>query len=252
MNRQALVIPVAGGTAMRLAEHAYDRAQASPRTALRDADRAARLAGAEGDLAALAAARRAEGYAYTCLGALHRAVPTLRDAIRLADRAGDRRMRGLARMSHASAQMHSGRLRIARKEFERARADLTGLDGARCENLRLVIACSSGDARPVIDTVHPALAVLDAAGDTLWASRLRFNRAVALIESGRLDEGDHDRVVADLRQRGEAHRRIVIRPGRFAFAHYRDCSRTSEHAGGAGRESRLYGAGGFAIRGGNR
>ena len=199
MHAPPPLIPTDPSEALIRAEAAYDRVQADPREALRDGLRAEALARAGCDLRALAASFRAQGYAHARLGAPRRAIPLLRAAIETAERAHDRRLRGLARVSHSSALLDAGRLPAARREFDRALADLAGVDAARCENLRLVIALGSGDVGEAVDSVASAIETLDAADDVLWSSRLRFNRAVALVELGRLDEAEGELAIA---QRG--------------------------------------------------
>ena len=186
------MIRAPGADALQLAEDAYERAQAQPLEALRIAERALELARRSGDLSAQSAAYRAAGYARVRHGNPVEALPLLRRAIWLADRAGNARLRGLARISYASAQLDGGRLRVARSELSRARQDLTAVDSARCENLALVIAMNAGDPAAVVDSVSHAMRVLEVAGDVLWLSRLRYNRGLAYVELGRLVEAERD------------------------------------------------------------
>jgi hypothetical protein len=168
---------------LELAERAHSSVQADPRAAARAAEDALRLAKAERDVEAQAAALHALGFAQHELGDAG-AIRTLRSAVRVAERGGCQARAAKVRRTLAGLLQHAGRLQAARREIEAACASSTGLDRARAETIRLAVVGSSGSVPSALAATRDALRVLKRHGDVIWEARLLHNRGFLLAEAG--------------------------------------------------------------------
>jgi CHAT domain len=201
-----------GSGALALAEQAHALVQAQPRQALELAQRARDAARAERDVPAELAAVLALGWAQGVLGDTS-AEATLRAGIRLGARHGDRRGVGLLRRHLAGTLAVDGRLREARREIEAAMALLSGRDRVRSEVHRVAIhrATHSTDPethRKVCADAARALRTLRRNGDSIWETRLLYNRGLLF-----LDRGELGRAEADLRASLELRERLGLTAG---------------------------------------
>ncbi|MFL6112157.1 MAG: CHAT domain-containing protein [Catenulispora sp.] len=158
------------------------------------ADPAAGRSAAESVLAdsgsdeAAAIALRALGLSWKENGNLLRAARTLRRAIAVADKCGERYRAAEARMSLVVILSDLGQTEAALAEATLAAAVLTGADSARLDvNLGLVLIRigRTGEALAAFDRGQP---VLRAAGDARWETLLLNCRAVLHLYAGRYRE----------------------------------------------------------------
>jgi CHAT domain-containing protein len=190
---------------LALAERAYDLVQVRPTRAVALAERASALARAERDAEALVAALHALSWAQRVMGD-PRAMRTARAGIRIGEKNGARRRVALLRRNYAHGLAFAGYTEAARREMERAVADLHGRDRAESEVFRIAIhrrahAVDPAAHRSVLRAAASALRVLD--GDDIWQARLLNNRGALHLDRGELDAAE-----ADLRRAVELYRRV--------------------------------------------
>lgn len=147
---------------------------------------------AAGDGRAAAIAAQAAGIALRDGGDLPRGREALRRAVVLAEAAGDADQGVRARVSLVGLHLLEGDLEAAEREGEAARARAGGADAGRLDVQLAVVAERAGRLRDALARFDAAERVLTRAGDDLWLARLRFNRAVALAQLGRLAEAERD------------------------------------------------------------
>jgi CHAT domain len=195
-------VPARKGLA--LAEKAYDLVQARPSRAVALAEEAFALARAERDAEAQVAALHTLSWAQRVMGD-PRAMRTARTGIRIGEKNGARRRVALLRRNYASGLAFAGYTEAARREMEKAVADLHGRDRAESEVFRIAIhrrahAVDPAAHRSVLKAAASALRVLD--GDDIWQARLLNNRGALHLDRGELDAAE-----ADLRRAVEFYRR---------------------------------------------
>src|SRR5256714_2422628 len=137
---------------------------------------------------AAAIALRALGLSWKENGDLARAVRTLRRAIAVAEKCGERYRAAEARMSLVVILSDLGQTEAALDEAPLAAAVLTGADSARLDvNLGLVLIRigRTSEALAAFDRGQP---VLRAAGDARWETLLLNCRAVLHLYAGRYRE----------------------------------------------------------------
>ncbi len=179
-----------------MAEEAYALVQVDPRRAARLAERALVGASSVADGDAEVAALHALAWAQFQLGD-SRALATVRDGIRIAERHGDRRGSGLLRRRLAFALAAAGKVAAAERELDAAIALLTGPDRARSEVFRLEIhrrghAADPATNRRVLEHAGRALRELRRDGDEIWEARLLRNRGLLLTDRGELEAAEAD------------------------------------------------------------
>ena len=173
---------------------------ASPRDARDAAVAALRVSRAQRDRSAESVAGRALGLARKELGDLSGARASLRDAVRVANRAGLDAVAAEARMSLAFVLLDSGRIAEALAQAERAATALRGTAAARLRAQRALILQRCGRLTEAQDDYQRALPVLARAGDRSWEARLRNNRGLLRAFRGALPGAE-----ADLRRAAELH-----------------------------------------------
>ena len=200
------------------ARHAVDLAYSDPSAA----DRLARdLEAVRLETGVAAAVARARGMAATSLGQLPAAAGHLRRATRLADHAGDGRVRAEVALSVGWLHVLRGRLPEALVEAELAAAGLTGVDAARAAMLRGLVLAESGrpdDAEPAFGQALALLA--EAGGDPLLEADIRTNRSIAAITLGhaRLAGADLTRAEVGYRELGHHGRLAMVRHNQALLA----------------------------------
>ena len=160
--------------------------------ALRAAERAAEQARSAGDAGAWSVALRAAGLAVKETGDLTTAEQLLRQAIRLAGRAGLDQEAAEARMTLAFVVLTRGRLRSALSLADAAAAQLSGVAGARVAAQRALVLQRCGRDSEALAEYARALPVLRRAGDEVWEARLRTNRGLLLTYRGELAAAEAD------------------------------------------------------------
>ena len=173
------------------------RARETPRTPPLEARRVSRR---QHDRAAESVAGRALGLARKELGDLVGARAALRDAVRVADRAGLDDVAAEARMSLAFVLLDSGRVTGALAQADRAVSALRGTAAARLRAQRGLILQRCGRLTEAQAAYQLALPVLARAGDRVWEARLRNNRGLLRAFQGSLAAAE-----ADLRRAAELH-----------------------------------------------
>ena len=159
--------------------------------------------------------------AATSLGQLPAAAGHLRRATRLADHAGDGRVRAEVALSVGWLHVLRGRLPEALVEAELAAAGLTGVDAARAAMLRGLVLAESGrpdDAEPAFGQALALLA--EAGGDPLLEADIRTNRSIAAITLGhaRLAGADLTRAEVGYRELGHHGRLAMVRHNQALLA----------------------------------
>lgn len=147
------------------------------------ADRALRVARARHDQEAEVAALHALSFALAELGD-PRAKPTIRAAIRTADREGFRRRAGMARRRLAHLLAGEGKISAALRQLDAASADFDDHERARTYVFRIAVAMIGGRSAPPRSETDRAITVLRAHGDRLWEGRLLRNRGTLAATRG--------------------------------------------------------------------
>src|SRR5262245_6049205 len=133
----------------------------------------------DADLTLASVAERALGVAATHLDDLGTAAAHLRNAMRLARRAGDPALAAEARIRLAVVSSLRGKPRPALTEINLALPDLHGIARARAEAQRAAVFNHLGRHDDTVAASRLAIAGLRKAGDGLWLQRALSNRAVA-------------------------------------------------------------------------
>jgi hypothetical protein len=165
------------------AEAAFERVEGNAADAADLAQQALAAARAQGDREAEVAALHALSFALSELGDA-RAKPTIRAAIRIADRHGLARRAGMARRRLAHLLAGEGAISEAFAQLDAACVGFDDHELARTYVFRIAIAMIGGRASPPHDATDQALATLRAAGDRLWEARLLRNRGTVAAERG--------------------------------------------------------------------
>ncbi|HEX5195254.1 MAG TPA: CHAT domain-containing protein [Solirubrobacteraceae bacterium] len=193
-----------------LAESAFDRVEADATEAARMAERALALARADGLREAEVAALHALSFALSELGD-RRAKPTIRSAIRIADRNGLARRAGMARRRLAHLLAGEGAITQALRELDAASAGFDEHELARTYVFRVAVTMIGGRAPPPRAETDRALATLRAADDPLWEARLLRNRGTISAV-----HGDALAAEADLARACELFASLGVREAAFA------------------------------------
>jgi tetratricopeptide (TPR) repeat protein len=168
---------------LALAEEAFDRVEVNAAEAAALAERALELARALGSREAEVAALHALSFAWSELGDA-RAKPTIRAAIRTADRCGLTRRAGMARRRLAHLLAGEGAIGPALRQLDAACVGFDEHELARTYVFRIAIAMIGGRTPPPRPETDRAIATLRAAGDRLWEARLLRNRGTVAAERG--------------------------------------------------------------------
>jgi CHAT domain-containing protein len=176
---------------LALAELAYERVEGDAAEAARMAESALELARARRQREAEVAALHALSFALYELGD-ERAKPTIRGAIRIADRHGLVRRAGMARRRLAHLLAGEGAIAAALRELDAACAGFDDHELARTYVFRVAIAMIGGRAPPPRAETDRALATLRAAADPLWEARLLRNRGTDAAERGDVAASEAD------------------------------------------------------------
>jgi CHAT domain-containing protein len=195
---------------LSLAEQAFDRVEADADQAATLADRALALARSRAQPEAEVAALHALSFALSELGD-PRAKPTIRAAIRIADRRGLPRRAGMARRRLAHLLAGEGAVTEALHQLDRASSGFDAHELARTYVFRIAIAMIGGRAPPTRKETDRALAVLRRADDSLWEARLLRNRGSVAAE-----RGDAVAAEADLTRASELFASLGAREAVFA------------------------------------
>ncbi|MEV5502528.1 CHAT domain-containing tetratricopeptide repeat protein [Nonomuraea fuscirosea] len=153
-------------------------AEADPARLTELATEVARRARTGGDLELGSSAHRALGIAALHVTDLRTAERHLRDAIRLAVRAGSPELAAEARLRLAFVRCVQGRMEQAISEVELALPDLHGAGRARAEAQRAVIFNHLRRPEDALASYRLAVPVLSRAGDHLWLQRVLSNRGI--------------------------------------------------------------------------
>ncbi|MEV5891359.1 CHAT domain-containing protein [Nonomuraea fuscirosea] len=153
-------------------------AEADPARLTSLATEVARRARAGGDLELGSSVHRALGIAALHVTDLRTAERHLRDAIRLAVRAGSPGLAAEARLRLAFVRCVQGRMEQAISEVELALPDLHGAGRARAEAQRAVIFNHLRRPEDALASYRLAVPVLSRAGDHLWLQRVLSNRGI--------------------------------------------------------------------------
>jgi CHAT domain len=168
---------------LALAQEAFDRVEVNAAEAAALAERALKLARSVRAREAEVAALHALSFAWSELGD-PRAKPTIRMAIRTADRHGLQRRAGMARRRLAHLLAEEGAIAAATRQLDAASADFDEHELARTHVFRIAIAMIGGRTPPPRADTDRAIATLRAAGDRLWEARLLRNRGSVAAERG--------------------------------------------------------------------
>jgi predicted negative regulator of RcsB-dependent stress response len=168
---------------LALADEAFDQVEVNAAEAAAMAERALGLARTRHAREAEVAALHALSFAWSELGD-PRAKPTIREAIRTADRYGLTRRAGMARRRLAHLLASEGAIRPALRQLDAACAGFDEHELARTYVFRIAIAMIGGRAPPPRTETDRAIATLRAAGDRLWEARLLRNRGSVAAERG--------------------------------------------------------------------
>jgi hypothetical protein len=177
---------------LTLAEAAFDRVEGNAAEAAAIAERALGLARAARDPEAEVAALHALSFALAELGDPS-AKPTIRTAIRIADRHGLLRRAGMARRRLAHLLAGEGMITAALRQLDAASAGFDEHELARTYVFRTAVAMIGGRAAPPRTETDRAIATLRAHDDPLWEARLLRNRGTYAAA-----RGDTDAAAADL------------------------------------------------------
>ncbi len=164
-----------------LLAHAHEAlrlASVDPARAVTLAQAASAAAVAERRWDAASVADRAQGLAMVHLHDLDLACARLRNAVRLARRAGRRELAAEARMTLAFGLNRQGRLGRALVEINAAVADLDGPGRARAVAQRGAILQQLGRLDEATADYRGALPLLRRAGDPVWVQRVLSNRGL--------------------------------------------------------------------------
>jgi hypothetical protein len=180
---------------LSLAEEAFDRVEVNAAEARAMAEAALDLARKTGAREAEVAALHALSYALSELGDA-RAKPTIRVAIRTADRYGLTRRAGMARRRLAHLLAEGGAIVAALRQLDAACDGFDEHELARTYVFRVAIAMIGGRIAPPRADTDRAIATLSAAGDRLWEARLLRNRGSLAAERGDATAADSDLTLA--------------------------------------------------------
>ncbi len=144
------------------------------------------------DPAVRSAAERAVGLACKELGDIASAQRHLRRAIAVADRGGEPRRAGQARMSLAVILSDLGATAASFAELDRAAAVLTGHDGAQLLAQRGLLLSRAGRRDEALACYRQALPALRRAGDRRFEALLLLNRGWLLAPAGELAAAEAD------------------------------------------------------------
>ncbi len=153
-----------------------DLAISEPAQARRDAE--ARLAVPDIDAASESILLRVIGMALRAEREPAEAALVLNRSIAAADRAGDRRLRGLALLSLALAETYLGDNSRAATSIDAAVADLHGIERADARFQRALILQFAGRYDEALLDYRAALPVFKAAGRSDWIAHLLTNRGI--------------------------------------------------------------------------
>jgi CHAT domain-containing protein len=165
------------------AEAAHALVESSPREAAATARRLAEAASRARAPEARAAALHALGYAQYQLADAE-AVPTLRAAIRIAERSGLTARAAFARRLLAGIYADRGNVSASLREIDRACAGLEGSDLARAQTVRLAVLTNLGQSHVDLSFTAEALRQLERDADLVWQARLLQNRGLVLWNRG--------------------------------------------------------------------
>lgn len=172
------------------ADEALAQVGADPRAALRLAESALAVAGA--DAAAAATAERALGLAHRHLRDLASSTEHFTRAIEIASAAGLREIAGQARLSMSGNLAEAGRFDDAIATADRAAADLDGFDSARATLQKATIHMVRGDWAGAVAGFGAALAGIEAAGASVSLANLHANRGMVHLRQGDLLRAERD------------------------------------------------------------
>lgn len=174
------------------AREALRLAEAEPQVATVMAASIVDRARAARDFTAAAIAQRAWGLALRHRGDVDSAIGHLREAVRMARRAGSRELAGEARITLSFALVEGGHPGRALAEIDNAVRDLTGVAAARALTQRGTILLGLGRYTEAIEVYRAALPTLRDAGDMLWLYRLLSNRGLAHTYRNELGPAEAD------------------------------------------------------------
>jgi predicted negative regulator of RcsB-dependent stress response len=180
---------------LALAEEAFDRVEVNAAEAAATAEQALELARTLHAREAEVVALHALSFAWSELGDA-RAKPTIREAIRIADRHGLTRRAGMARRRLAHLLAGEGAIVAALGQLDAACAGFDEHELARTYVFRIAIAMIGGRTPPPQAETDRAIATLRAAGDRLWEARLLRNRGSLAAERGDAATAESDLIRA--------------------------------------------------------
>lgn len=126
------------------------------------------------------------------------AIRELRHALRLARQAGLAEREADVLASLGAALVEAGRTPAGLAAFDQALAIATGVLAGRVLHRRGIMRCLLGQYPAALDDLRQAVAVLQSAGDTVWAARAVNARGMAYLGLGRRRRAEADFRAAEL------------------------------------------------------